>query len=217
MRERNRLLRDQRAATTAGTTRWRGGWRQAWRQRSGRNRARRAGRRLAAAQDPADVGVSGGRRSRVTHRPGSGAARRRGRAGATRFATLAAARHGGRAARWSGPHRSRPRRHLRRQGRCRRAQCSTGEQKALLISLILANARALKEGTGAAPILLLDEVAAHLDSGRRAALYAELLALGGQAFLTGTGRELFAEFGPEAHHVRVTDEDGTSRTEEVDP
>jgi DNA replication and repair protein RecF len=65
------------------------------------------------------------------------------------------------------------------------AQCSTGEQKALLISLILANARALAADRRA-PLLLLDEVAAHLDAGRRAALYDEICALGAQAFLTGT-------------------------------
>jgi len=72
-------------------------------------------------------------------------------------------------------------------------QCSTGEQKALLISLILANGRALAEDFGAAPIFLLDEVAAHLDANRRAALYDEICALGAQAFMTGTGPELFAE------------------------
>lgn len=69
--------------------------------------------------------------------------------------------------------------------------CSTGEQKALLISLILANARALTRDFGSPPILLLDEVAAHLDAGRREALYAEIQALGCQAWMTGTGSELF--------------------------
>ncbi|WP_179378352.1 DNA replication/repair protein RecF [Jannaschia marina] len=93
--------------------------------------------------------------------------------------------------------------------------CSTGEQKALLISLILANARALRAETGQAPILLLDEVAAHLDADRRAALYEELLTLGGQAFLTGTGPELFAEFGPDAHHLSVTETGGESTVAEV--
>ena len=93
--------------------------------------------------------------------------------------------------------------------------CSTGEQKALLISLILANARALKAETGAAPILLLDEVAAHLDADRRAALYTELQALGGQVFLTGTGPELFTELGTSAHHLRVTEKAGESTVEET--
>ena len=94
--------------------------------------------------------------------------------------------------------------------------CSTGEQKALLISLILANARALKSGTGQAPILLLDEVAAHLDADRRA-LYAELLSLGGQVFLTGTGPELFVDMGRDALHLRVADDAGCSRTEDITP
>ncbi len=88
--------------------------------------------------------------------------------------------------------------------------CSTGEQKALLISLILANARALANDFGAPPILLLDEVAAHLDADRRAALYSEITALGAQAFMTGTGPELFVELGPAAQYVHVTDENGVS-------
>lgn len=74
-------------------------------------------------------------------------------------------------------------------------QCSTGEQKALLISLILANARALAADIGAAPILLLDEVAAHLDPARRAALYDEICALGAQALMTGTEAGLFEALG----------------------
>lgn len=92
--------------------------------------------------------------------------------------------------------------------------CSTGEQKALLISLILANARALKTDTGAAPLVLLDEVAAHLDAGRRAALFDEICALGGQAWMTGTGPELFAELGERAQHFEVTDRDGQSTVRE---
>ncbi len=83
--------------------------------------------------------------------------------------------------------------------------CSTGEQKALLISLILANARALAEDFGAPPILLLDEVAAHLDRDRRAALYDEICALGAQAFLTGTGRELFEGLSGRAQFLEVTE------------
>ena len=83
-------------------------------------------------------------------------------------------------------------------------QCSTGEQKALLISLVLANARALA-AEGAAPVLLLDEVAAHLDAGRRAALYDEICALGLQAWMTGTGQELFADLGPRARHLSVAE------------
>lgn len=89
--------------------------------------------------------------------------------------------------------------------------CSTGEQKALLVSLILANARALAQDFGAPPILLLDEVAAHLDAGRRAALYDEICALGAQAFLTGTGPELFEALGDRAEWLEVRDDAGTSR------
>ena len=88
--------------------------------------------------------------------------------------------------------------------------CSTGEQKALLVSLILANGRALAERVGAPPILLLDEVAAHLDAGRRAALYDEICALGAQAWMTGTGPELFAELGERAQILEVTETDGIS-------
>lgn len=88
--------------------------------------------------------------------------------------------------------------------------CSTGEQKALLIALIMANARALAEDFGAPPILLLDEVAAHLDAARRAALYDEITALGAQAFMTGTGAELFEELGARAQYVEVTEADGVS-------
>jgi DNA replication and repair protein RecF len=69
--------------------------------------------------------------------------------------------------------------------------CSTGEQKSLLIGLVLAQARAQAQ---IGPLLLLDEVAAHLDEQRRAAMIEELLALGTQAFLTGTDGALFAAF-----------------------
>lgn len=88
--------------------------------------------------------------------------------------------------------------------------CSTGEQKALLISLILANGRALKSQLGAPPILLLDEVAAHLDQTRRAALYDEICGLGAQAWMTGTGTELFQELGQRAQYVQVDETDGIS-------
>lgn len=68
--------------------------------------------------------------------------------------------------------------------------CSTGEQKALLLGLVLAHAELVADRVGRAPILLLDEVAAHLDPGRRAALF-ERLAGGGQVWMTGTEPELF--------------------------
>jgi DNA replication and repair protein RecF len=94
------------------------------------------------------------------------------------------------------------------------AACSTGEQKALLISLCLANARALAEAIGAAPILLLDEVAAHLDTGRRNALFGEIEALGGQAWMTGTGAELFEGFGGDAIRLSVSESGGLSAVAE---
>ena len=71
------------------------------------------------------------------------------------------------------------------------AQSSTGEQKALLIGLVLAHARLVRQMSGMAPIVLLDEVAAHLDPLRRAALYGQLAGLGGQIWMTGTDRVLF--------------------------
>lgn len=91
------------------------------------------------------------------------------------------------------------------------ASASTGEQKALLISLILANARALAAETGAPPLLLLDEVAAHLDSDRRAALYDEICALGAQAFMTGTEPELFVGLAGRAQGFELREEAGQSR------
>jgi DNA replication and repair protein RecF len=91
------------------------------------------------------------------------------------------------------------------------ADCSTGEQKALLVSLILANARALARDFGAPPLLLLDEIAAHLDATRRAALYDEICALGAQAWMTGTGPELFTELGDRAQHIEVVEDGGLSR------
>lgn len=85
------------------------------------------------------------------------------------------------------------------------AQCSTGEQKALLIALVLAAARLRALEHGAAPILLLDEVVAHLDERRRAALFDELVALGAQAWLTGTDRALFATLRDRAQFFDVAD------------
>ena len=85
------------------------------------------------------------------------------------------------------------------------AQCSTGEQKALLISIVLAQARVQIDSRGAAPILLLDEVVAHLDAIRRTALFEEILALDLQAWLTGTEAALFAELGGRAQFFAVRD------------
>ncbi len=91
--------------------------------------------------------------------------------------------------------------------------CSTGEQKAMLISLVLANAAAVAAGFGAVPVLLLDEVAAHLDADRRAALYDAVGGLGAQAWMTGTEPGLFAGLGPRAQHLSVAEAGGVSRIE----
>jgi DNA replication and repair protein RecF len=100
------------------------------------------------------------------------------------------------------------------------ADCSTGEQKALLVSLILANARTLAE-EGTAPILLLDEVAAHLDPSRRAALYDEVAALGEEggahALMTATEKGLFAELGRRAQYLDAAEEAGVSAVAEAPP
>jgi DNA replication and repair protein RecF len=80
---------------------------------------------------------------------------------------------------------------------------STGEQKALLIRLILAHARLIKEMTGFAPLLLLDEVVAHLDPGRRAALYDALAALGAQVWMTGADPVAFGDITGRAHVLVV--------------
>ena len=89
------------------------------------------------------------------------------------------------------------------------AECSTGEQKALILNLVLAQAARLARPnefsaeSAPNPILLLDEVAAHLDAARRAALFDEIVALGLQAFLTGTDRMLFSDLGSRAQIARV--------------
>lgn len=112
-----------------------------------------------------------------------------------------------------GPHRADLEAVLAAKGVPAR-QCSTGEQKALLIALILANARALVQDFGAPPLLLLDEVAAHLDAGRRAALFDAICALGAQAWMTGTGPELFEGLGDRAQFLEVTEADGASTVSE---
>jgi DNA replication and repair protein RecF len=83
------------------------------------------------------------------------------------------------------------------------ADASTGEQKALLIGLVLAHARLLYEMTGAAPVLLLDEVLAHLDPARRDALHAELAELGAQAWMTGADPAVFREAQSAAAFIEV--------------
>ncbi|WP_411287602.1 DNA replication/repair protein RecF [Phenylobacterium sp.] len=84
------------------------------------------------------------------------------------------------------------------------AECSTGEQKALILNLVLAQAARLSRAESSpSPILLLDEVAAHLDRRRRAALFDEITALGLQAFLTGTDEHLFEDLKGRAQGVLV--------------
>jgi DNA replication and repair protein RecF len=83
------------------------------------------------------------------------------------------------------------------------ALCSTGEQKALLIAIVLAHARLLGLARGATPVILLDEIAAHLDEGRRIALAERILALGAQAWLTGTDTSLFEAFNGQAQIFEV--------------
>ncbi|MCC7260073.1 MAG: DNA replication/repair protein RecF [Alphaproteobacteria bacterium] len=103
-----------------------------------------------------------------------------------------------------GPHRSDMRvKHNEKKQPAE--QCSTGEQKALMLSLVLADARAKKAWNGQTPILLLDEMVAHLDAGRRAALFEEILALGAQAWMTGTDPLLFSSLKGQAQFVRVED------------
>ena len=83
------------------------------------------------------------------------------------------------------------------------ADASTGEQKALLIGLVLAHAALLTEMSGFAPVLLLDEVVAHLDPERRTALYGELEQLGAQVWMTGADPAAFAEIEPRAQIFEV--------------
>ena len=85
------------------------------------------------------------------------------------------------------------------------ALCSTGEQKALLVGIVLAHARLVGEATGMPPVLLLDEIAAHLDSRRRAGLFDIIEGIAGQAFMTGTDRTLFEALGERAQFLRVED------------
>lgn len=90
--------------------------------------------------------------------------------------------------------------------------CSTGEQKALLVGIVLAHARLTGEMSGSVPILLLDEIAAHLDAGRRAALFSILEELGCQTFMTGTEASLFSSIIGRAQFLTV--DHGTVRATE---
>jgi DNA replication and repair protein RecF len=85
------------------------------------------------------------------------------------------------------------------------ADGSTGQQKAILVSIALAHARLVALSRGKPPLLLLDEIAAHLDGERRAALFDEVVALGVQSWMTGTDAELFKPLVGRAQILRVTD------------
>ncbi|MCZ4090819.1 DNA replication/repair protein RecF [Ensifer psoraleae] len=101
-----------------------------------------------------------------------------------------------------GPHRSDLLiRH--REKNMEAERCSTGEQKALLVGLVLAHARLVGDMTGHAPVLLLDEIAAHLDEARRSALFDLVDGLGGQAFMTGTDRTMFTALGERGRFLTV--------------
>lgn len=199
MRERNRLLRDgvddpgwhraletQMAEAGAALT---------------RNR-QNAIAAIAAAQEGSDFPAA-----TLALLPGEGqaddpdAASIAARLAASRPRDLAAGRS------LSGPHRADLGAHWGPQD-MPAALSSTGEQKALLLSLILANARALP---GQPVILLLDEAAAHLDADRRAALYGRIRALPAQCLLTGTGPELFDTLGPDARRLPVSRRGGVSQ------
>jgi DNA replication and repair protein RecF len=117
---------------------------------------------------------------------------------------LAAGREGDRAAgrTLDGPHRSDLL--VRHRPKSMPAGfCSTGEQKALLVGIVLSHARLAGEMSGEVPILLLDEIAAHLDSGRRAALFSILEELGCQTFMTGTEALLFSSIKGRAQFLTV--------------
>ena len=83
-------------------------------------------------------------------------------------------------------------------------QCSTGEQKSLLISIVLANTRLQGLERGIRPILLLDEITAHLDMERREALFAEIKELGVQTWMTGSDTNLFAPWGDVVQHFAIS-------------
>jgi DNA replication and repair protein RecF len=112
----------------------------------------------------------------------------------------------------AGPHRSDLEVHDQASGRAA-ADCSTGEQKALLIAIVLAEARLRSAQGERLPLLLLDEVAAHLDLGRRRDLFEQLCALGAQAWLTGTDPALLAPLGARAQYFSVRD----STLQQYDP
>ena len=103
-----------------------------------------------------------------------------------------------------GPHRSDPT-VVHKPKNMPAGQASTGEQKALLIGLVLAHAELTARISGMTPVLLLDEVAAHLDPRRRHALFARLRDLGLQVFMTGTDALLFEDLPEGGRRLSVTE------------
>lgn len=145
----------------------------------------------------ADIGLDGELESAVTILPAVEVEERFRRA-------LAEGRERDRAAgrTLDGPHRSDL--VVRHRPKAMPAElCSTGEQKALLVGIVLSHARLTGEMSGLPPVLLLDEIAAHLDAGRRAALFAILEELNCQAFMTGTDAALFSALAGRAQFLSV--------------
>ncbi|RUV09923.1 DNA replication/repair protein RecF [Mesorhizobium sp. M7A.T.Ca.TU.009.01.3.1] len=145
----------------------------------------------------ADIGLSGDLEAEIAAAPAVDVEERFRR-------TLAEGRERDRAAgrTLDGPHRSDL--VVRHRPKAMPAElCSTGEQKALLIGVVLSHARLTGEMSGMTPILLLDETAAHLDSGRRAALFSILEELNCQAFMTGTDAALFSSLQGRAQFLTV--------------
>lgn len=145
----------------------------------------------------ADIGLSGDLEAEITNTPAVDVEERFRRA-------LAAGRDRDRAAgrTLEGPHRSDLL--VRHRPKAMPAElCSTGEQKALLVGIVLSHARLTGEMSGLTPILLLDEIAAHLDGGRRAALFSILEELNCQAFMTGTDAALFSSLAGRAQFLTV--------------
>ena len=85
------------------------------------------------------------------------------------------------------------------------AQCSTGEQKAILAGIVLASARLARAHHGRPVVLLMDEVAAHLDDRRRAALFEAIVELKAQTWLTGTDHAAFEVLAGQARFLAVAD------------
>jgi DNA replication and repair protein RecF len=205
MRERNRLLRDQISDP---------GWYRALEGQMAEAGAALTRNRLSAlaAIMTAQDGGGGFPAAQLALLPGEGqaddpdAASIAARLAAMRPRDLAAGRT------LTGPHRADLGAHWGPQD-MPAALSSTGEQKALLLSLMLANARALSDQP---VLLLLDEVSAHLDADRRAALYGLICALPAQTLLTGSGPELFDALGSQARRLSVAKQDGASCAEEVD-